>query len=202
VIYICCSNNDISKYWKNNIKATTPMSILDNETDIFNQLIAPNDIVILDIDIFKDVREVLLFISSLPKTLKVITIKNNLNLAEGTLLIKKGVKSYCSSSIGRVVLRRMIKTVEVGDTWVYPALMTYIIKNVNVNPQSSPDEILLDKLSKKEKNIALLVASGTANKEIAQTLGVALVTVKKHISKIFEKLDVKDRVSLSILINK
>jgi len=201
VIYISSDNTDVVKHWDANIKLTTSKQILEDKSDIFNYSVSSSDIFILDVDLFDNVQDILTFLKTLSTSLKVITIRKDLSLAEGTLLVKKGVKSYCHCLIAKTVLRRVIKTVEDGDTWVYPALMSYIIKNINISIESKVDNQILDKLSKKEKEVALLVASGNSNKEIANSLSVALVTIKKHISSIFEKLDIKDRVSLSILIN-
>jgi len=59
----------------------------------------------------------------------------------------------------------------------------------------------LEQLTEKERKVAILVSNGLSNKEIANELGVQLVTIKKHIGHIFTKLDVKDRLSLALYIN-
>jgi len=174
VIYLSCAN-DIATQWMANINATKTVQLLENKTDIFNYSTTSADIFILDIDSFNDIKEVLTFLNTLPKSLKVIVVRRTLNFAEGTLLIKKGVKSYCHYLVSKKVLERIIKTVEVGDTWVYPALMNYIIKNITINDELELGNKSLDKLSKKEKEVALLVASGHSNQEIANNLDVTLI---------------------------
>jgi two-component system nitrate/nitrite response regulator NarL len=54
-------------------------------------------------------------------------------------------------------------------------------------------------LSSREREIALLVACGFANKEIAQELGLSPGTVKLHVHKIFLKLGVRKRDRLVLL---
>ncbi len=200
MIYLCCNTDNVEKYFEKNLPENMVIDNLQHYTDILNHTIS-NDILILDLDKFKNIQDVLEFISIVPTNLKIIAIREVLSLAEGTLLIKKGIKSYCHSSIDPDILVRVIDTVNVGDTWIYPALMNYIIKHIHINNEDSITNHSLDKLTAKEKEVASLVATGNSNKEIASILDVALVTVKKHIGNIFEKLDVKDRVSLSILIN-
>jgi len=202
VIYLNCTTSELEKKWLGKLNIRDSVQLLDIKTDIYDYKTNKTDIFILDINNFEHIKDVLIFLGTLPKDLNIIVLKTNLSLPEGTFLIKKSVKSYCHTNVDIVVLNKILKTVESGDVWVYPALMTYIIKNINIDAtENAENSNILDKVSKKEKEVALLVASGNSNKEIANMLGVTLVTVKKHVSNAFVKLDVKDRVSLSILIN-
>jgi two-component system nitrate/nitrite response regulator NarP len=76
--------------------------------------------------------------------------------------------------------------------------------------QSALDSALDDKgsgagplaaLSGKERAVVGLVAQGLRNKEIAGELGVTEGTVKVHLHKIYEKLNVTNRTELAILAN-
>jgi two-component system, NarL family, nitrate/nitrite response regulator NarL len=53
-------------------------------------------------------------------------------------------------------------------------------------------------LSPRERAVALLIAGGLSNKDIARELGLRLGTVKIHVHNIFRKLGVKNRQSLII----
>lgn len=53
----------------------------------------------------------------------------------------------------------------------------------------------LDHLSPREQEVLTLLSKGKNNQEIAETLYISTHTVKNHITKIFHKLDVSDRVS-------
>ncbi len=201
MIYIVCHNDNLKDILNITLE-NEKITFLNDKTEIFNILITTNDILILSLDIFDDIHAILDFINALPTTLKVMALRDKTNLAEGTLVIKKGIKSYFQSNLSSDALVQVLQIVKDGNTWVYPSLMSYIIQQMNsVSPSQSIENNILDKLSNKEKEVALLVASGNSNQKIADSLDVALVTVKKHVSKIFEKLDVKDRVSLSILVN-
>jgi ATP/maltotriose-dependent transcriptional regulator MalT len=48
-------------------------------------------------------------------------------------------------------------------------------------------------LSKREREILVLVAQGCTNLEIGQRLSIARTTVRTHLENIFEKLSVHDR---------
>jgi DNA-binding NarL/FixJ family response regulator len=195
------SNTEKLSKYINGILVQEEVLTLDTKNEIFNINIGDDDILIVSLDMFKNTNHTFAFIKSLPISLKIIALKEKPNLAEGTYLVKKGVKSYFYSYMKEKTIKEVIQIVKDGNTWVYPQLMTYIIRQVN--PVSvNKNENILEKLTSKEQEVALLVASGNSNAKIAQTLKVALITVKKHVSHIFEKLDIKDRVSLSIMINK
>ena len=49
-------------------------------------------------------------------------------------------------------------------------------------------------LSPRECEILALLASGQSNKELARTLGISPNTVKTHIARVYEKLEVEKRV--------
>jgi LuxR family maltose regulon positive regulatory protein len=52
----------------------------------------------------------------------------------------------------------------------------------------------LESLSERELQVLQLLAQGASNQEIAQELVIAIDTVKRHVSHIFAKLDVSNRV--------
>jgi len=48
-------------------------------------------------------------------------------------------------------------------------------------------------LSNRESEVLLLLANGNLNKEIADRLNISLDTVKKHVKKIYQKMQVRNR---------
>ena len=65
----------------------------------------------------------------------------------------------------------------------------------------SSDEIepkaeLTTRLTEKEKQVMFLISEGNSIKAIADKLNVVEVTIKKHISSIYRKYDVRNRIEL------
>jgi len=60
---------------------------------------------------------------------------------------------------------------------------------------------ILKKLSEREIEVAKLIAMGDSNKVIARKLNITERTVKSHVSTIFTKLDVKDRLKLAYYLH-
>lgn len=58
----------------------------------------------------------------------------------------------------------------------------------------------MDSLTKREKEVALLVAEGLSNREIAEKLCIAVKTVENHLTSIYNKLEIKSRAQLMRLI--
>ena len=59
---------------------------------------------------------------------------------------------------------------------------------------------LLENLTKREYEIALLVGRGESNKQIARQLDITERTVKAHLTEIFRKLAISDRIKLALLV--
>ncbi len=55
-------------------------------------------------------------------------------------------------------------------------------------------------LSKRERQIALCVAGGCTNRDIARTLEITEKTVEKHLTRVFHKLAIRSRSQLAIFI--
>jgi two-component system NarL family response regulator len=59
---------------------------------------------------------------------------------------------------------------------------------------------LLANLTRREYEIATLVGNGESNKQIARRLDITERTVKAHLTEVFRKLDVGDRLKLALIV--
>ena len=65
---------------------------------------------------------------------------------------------------------------------------------------SSSNAVSLDELTKRERQVANAVADGLSNREIAARLSISERTVKARLTSVFQKLSVRDRVQLALLL--
>ena len=53
----------------------------------------------------------------------------------------------------------------------------------------------------RERDVALAVGRGLSNADIAAELYLSVPTVKAHVSRLFEKLEVTNRVQIAIVVH-
>jgi DNA-binding NarL/FixJ family response regulator len=60
----------------------------------------------------------------------------------------------------------------------------------------------VDRLTERQRDVALLVAEGLSNGEIAGRLYLSPATVKSHLTAVLRRLDIRSRTQLAILVNR
>jgi DNA-binding NarL/FixJ family response regulator len=91
-----------------------------------------------------------------------------------------------------------VRTVAAGDALLSPAVTKRVIRQFTRTQRPSPPPAL-DELTARERDIFRLIAGGLSNAEIAEELFIGETTVKTHITHIFQKLEVRDRVQAVVL---
>ncbi|MFW5440576.1 MAG: response regulator transcription factor [Methylophilaceae bacterium] len=134
---------------------------------------------------------------------KIVVLANAPSQAEAVAVISKGVVGYCHAYSPANVLKELKTVVMHGGVWLGRDLLQTLIgatKNLVHNASNKVDEALA-LLTKREKEVALHASVGLSNKEIARKLLITERTVKAHISSTLEKLGVKDRLQLALVLN-
>lgn len=109
-----------------------------------------------------------------------------------------GVKGYFNAYMAAPHYAQMIRLLANGQSWFPPPLLSQVFALARA---AIPNVMSLEKLTKREREIALAVAKGKNNKLIANECEITERTVKSHLTHIFKKLDIKDRVSLVVYLN-
>jgi DNA-binding NarL/FixJ family response regulator len=119
---------------------------------------------------------------------------------QGMAALAAGASGYCSALTLPTVLHQVAGVVEHGGLWVGPQLMRRLMQGLAARNSDTPEPDL-DRLSQRERQVAVEVARGATNKEIARALNITERTVKAHLTAAFEKLGVRDRMQLSLVVN-
>ncbi|WP_352420714.1 response regulator transcription factor [Proteiniborus sp.] len=116
--------------------------------------------------------------------------------------LKNGADGYLLKDISSEELVKAIQTVYEGNILLQPDVAKKIVNSMEENATNKNiKRDSLKELTRREKEIALLIGEGKSNKEIAETLFITEGTVKNHITKILDKLDLRDRTQLALIIN-
>lgn len=132
------------------------------------------------------------------RDLKILVLCNSVDFLEATALLQAGVKGYGNIYMHGVHLKQAADVIVSGNVWIYPELANYLIRNL-VKPESIDDK-KLEALSEHERECAILAAKGNSNHEIASLLERQEITIKKHLSAVYKKLNIKNRVELALYL--
>jgi DNA-binding NarL/FixJ family response regulator len=91
-----------------------------------------------------------------------------------------------------------VRTVAAGDALLSPAVTKRVIKQFVRVPRPEPPREL-EELTAREREILRLIAGGLSNAEIGAQLYISETTVKTHVTHIFQKLSLRDRVQAVVL---
>ena len=130
----------------------------------------------------------------------IVVLSNVPEDEQGLAALAAGASGYCSALTLPAVLRQVAGVVEHGGLWVGPQLMQRLMQGLAAHSREAM-EPALDSLSQRERQVAEAAARGATNKEIARVMNITERTVKAHLSAAYEKLGVRDRMQLALLVN-
>jgi two-component system NarL family response regulator len=120
-------------------------------------------------------------------------------------LVKAGVRGCCYVDIQPQTLKQAVMAVLRGELWIRRSLACRLIdelgKTTSKNKAYRATLGLLNKLTQREYDIAVRVGNGENNKQIAQACGITERTVKAHLTEIYQKLEIADRVNLALILS-
>ena len=193
------SNMDIVDEWKikYNLKYSSTcydVKSLDEKIQLDSKYI-----IIADFDSISNELNKLIASDTIPKNM--IVLEKAPEITTGKMLISHGIKAYGNSRMQDIHFTQMFQAVLDDKIWTYPKLTVALTKNINT-PKLNEDAINLiqNRLTPKEIEVIYLILDGFINDIIASKLNITTRTVKAHISSIFSKLHVSDRISLILLL--
>jgi DNA-binding NarL/FixJ family response regulator len=91
-----------------------------------------------------------------------------------------------------------IRTVAAGDALLSATVTRRVIKQFTEIPRHDAPTAV-DELTDRERDVFRLIAKGLSNGEIGRELFISDTTVKTHVTRVFQKLGVRDRVQAVVL---
>ena len=113
--------------------------------------------------------------------------------------LKTGVQGYILKGVGASSLADILNGVVAGEKYVSPMLSAQLLNDL-IGPEKRQADLLAG-LSDREAGILSLVAEGLSNKEVAKRLALQEKTVKHHMTRVFTKLQVRNRTEAALLMH-
>ncbi len=124
---------------------------------------------------------------------------------EALACFSAAARGYCNTHAAPVFLRQVAEVVAQGGLWIGETLMNRMVEavaRIGANsPSLSRDNSWTETLTPREQEVARAIAEGASNKEIARGLGITERTVKLHVGAVLEKLGVRDRLQIALIVN-
>ncbi|HEX4817863.1 MAG TPA: response regulator transcription factor [Nonomuraea sp.] len=117
--------------------------------------------------------------------------------------LRAGAAGFLLKDIAPGDLVEAIRKVAAGEPILSPAVTRQLISHVSgggAGERTGRARTLLERLSEREREVALAVGRGRSNAEIARELYMSVPTVKAHVSRILTKLGLNNRTQVALLV--
>jgi len=167
----------------------------------------PVDLILLDSGLLGGtVAETLARLTVNVPDVRVLLMDKGIQDADRVAAIRVGVVGYCDFNAPEVTVFKAVISIRNGEVWLPRALIAQLIDTFSIDALSGVENALSEQqrqslcsLTAREYEVARLVHQSANNKVIARALNISERTVKAHLSAIFRKLGVANRVRLALL---
>lgn len=115
--------------------------------------------------------------------------------------VQHGVLGIVSKAQPAEVLLKAIRKVHLGEVWIEHSLIASLVTSSfqgQTTSPANPDAESISLLSEREREVIQFIGRGLKNKQIASQLCIGETTVRHHLTSIYSKLGVSDRLELLI----
>ena len=113
--------------------------------------------------------------------------------------LRAGASGVLLKNAGPGEILQAIHTVHNGHSLLAPEVTGRVIAEFAQRQRAEPDLARFAELTDREHDVVAAVVEGMSNDEIATALFLSRATVKTYLSRLFDKLGVRDRTQLVIL---
>jgi DNA-binding NarL/FixJ family response regulator len=127
---------------------------------------------------------------------------------EQAAMLKAGVHGFCKKDTTPALLAKAVQLVSEGEFWLQRKHLAQLIRDLATEIKHPPPDASMpatdaaNSLTPRELEVARMVHKGNNNKTIARVLDISERTVKAHLSAIFRKLNIGNRLQLALFFNK
>ncbi len=115
--------------------------------------------------------------------------------------VEEGVVGVVYKTQSPEILLKAIEKVDAGEVWLERSLIANVLSRLSrkqPNSNVDPEIESINRLSEREKDVVKLIGQGLKNKRISTELCISETTVRHHLTSIYSKLGVSDRLELLV----
>lgn len=204
MVVSCCLNEEIRKRWRDALKRLVGQGLVAiSDSDGVREHLQnnPDDLVLLHLQSLGSGS--LSFVAGLVKSFpraKIMVFSNTPNDEEGIAVLKAGAMGYCNTYIKPGLLRKAVSGVRDDQVWVGHELLHHLMARLPAAPLPPGTTDKLERLTPREREVAMRVAEGDSNQTIAREFDIQERTVKAYVGRVFGKMGVTDRLQLALLV--
>ncbi len=206
VILASLSNEKIDR-WQKGLQDYAQILGVANFTALRDRMkeIKP-DILLLDHDLpeLAGAKGIVVLRKLSPDT-KIVMLSGPTSDDEEWAFFRAGVRGCCRNDIDPAALKTLVMAVQQGELWIRRTLTYRLLDQFGETDKRNENDRsclgLLPSLTRREYEISMQVRNGGSNKQIAQSLEITERTVKAHLTGVYRKLGVVDRLKLAIVLS-
>jgi DNA-binding NarL/FixJ family response regulator len=118
--------------------------------------------------------------------------------------LRSGASGFLVKDTPPAQIINAIRVVASGDAIISPSVTRTLLAHVGNTEASDRRRAAAQRLAAltdREREVATAVGAGASNAEVAASLYLSEATVKAHVSRLFTKLDVTNRVQIALLVH-
>lgn len=161
----------------------------------------PCDVVLLDLDMGgQDGSELIVPLMEMQPDAQVLILTGMRDPTIPHQVTALGARGIVMKEHASEALLKAIECVHRGELWMDRSLMASVIADLRCLPETKvdPEAAKIGTLTPREREVIALIGEGLKNKDIAKRLFLSETTVRHHLTSVFAKLDVSDRLELVI----
>jgi DNA-binding NarL/FixJ family response regulator len=129
---------------------------------------------------------------------KLVLVTQRAGEEETVDFLRRGVQGILTRAVSPELLVRCVRKVAAGETWLDKQSVNWVIRAYRAQALQGTAPRQQLRLSEKEMLIISGVTQGLKNKDIAREVGTTEQVVKNYLRKIYDKLQVLDRLELAL----
>lgn len=131
----------------------------------------------------------------IPRT-RVVILTAAIDRSEQMIAIQLGARGILTKDVTTELLLKCVRCVVAGQCWLGHQTVSDLVDAIMLKPADHrPAKATL---TARELDIVAAIVDGASNREIAEQFGLSPQTVKNHLSSIFDKLGISNRLELAL----